>query len=204
MLRLSHRIFLTCFCQSCCVTGPPANRTARRCWPWSMAFPAGVTIETDSIDVELRRRQGGYGRGGRQRIETDTRRHPDRRLAGHDARQPDRAASHQQGLQARTARRPRPAAARAWRSDRGDQVPGLDPRRAGTGQCPRDDGPRRRRCAGQAIAPRSSASRALATSSNSAASASNRAGGTLAEQRAARRQRNLLARSRARCRGQST
>jgi chorismate synthase len=34
-------------------------------------FPAGVTIETDSIDTELRRRQGGYGRGGRQRIETD-------------------------------------------------------------------------------------------------------------------------------------
>jgi chorismate synthase len=31
-----------------------------------------VTIETDSIDVELRRRQGGYGRGGRQRIEVDT------------------------------------------------------------------------------------------------------------------------------------
>jgi chorismate synthase len=34
-------------------------------------FPAGVTIVTDLIDVELRRRQGGYGRGGRQRIETD-------------------------------------------------------------------------------------------------------------------------------------
>jgi chorismate synthase len=34
-------------------------------------FPAGVAIETDSINVELRRRQGGYGRGGRQRIETD-------------------------------------------------------------------------------------------------------------------------------------
>jgi chorismate synthase len=34
-------------------------------------FPAGVTIDTSSIDVELRRRQGGYGRGGRQRIETD-------------------------------------------------------------------------------------------------------------------------------------
>ncbi|MCA9230145.1 MAG: chorismate synthase [Planctomycetales bacterium] len=34
-------------------------------------FPAGVTIDTDAIDVELRRRQGGYGRGGRQRIETD-------------------------------------------------------------------------------------------------------------------------------------
>jgi len=34
-------------------------------------FPAGVELETDSIDSELRRRQGGYGRGGRQRIETD-------------------------------------------------------------------------------------------------------------------------------------
>lgn len=34
-------------------------------------FPAGVPIETNSIDAELRRRQGGYGRGGRQRIETD-------------------------------------------------------------------------------------------------------------------------------------
>jgi chorismate synthase len=34
-------------------------------------FPAGVPISTDPIDVELRRRQGGYGRGGRQRIETD-------------------------------------------------------------------------------------------------------------------------------------
>jgi len=34
-------------------------------------FPAGVTIDTEPIDVELRRRQGGYGRGGRQRIETD-------------------------------------------------------------------------------------------------------------------------------------
>jgi chorismate synthase len=31
-----------------------------------------VTIDPGPIDVELRRRQGGYGRGGRQRIETDT------------------------------------------------------------------------------------------------------------------------------------
>jgi chorismate synthase len=35
-------------------------------------FPAGVEVATEPIDVELRRRQGGYGRGGRQRIETDT------------------------------------------------------------------------------------------------------------------------------------
>src|SRR3954466_4999889 len=34
-------------------------------------MPAGVTIAKDFIDGELRRRQGGYGRGGRQKIETD-------------------------------------------------------------------------------------------------------------------------------------
>src|ERR1700759_780620 len=35
-------------------------------------LPAGVDIDLEFIDNELRRRQGGYGRGGRQRIETDT------------------------------------------------------------------------------------------------------------------------------------
>src|SRR6201996_2953006 len=34
-------------------------------------FPAGVPIDSALIDLELRRRQGGYGRGGRQKIETD-------------------------------------------------------------------------------------------------------------------------------------
>lgn len=34
-------------------------------------MPAGVSVDTDFIDAELARRQGGYGRGGRQRIETD-------------------------------------------------------------------------------------------------------------------------------------
>ncbi len=34
-------------------------------------FPSGVTIDYDFINNELRRRQGGYGRGGRQQIETD-------------------------------------------------------------------------------------------------------------------------------------
>jgi chorismate synthase len=34
-------------------------------------FPAGVTLDVASINAELKRRQGGYGRGGRQRIETD-------------------------------------------------------------------------------------------------------------------------------------
>ena len=35
-------------------------------------FPAGLTIDTDLINAELARRQGGYGRGNRQKIETDT------------------------------------------------------------------------------------------------------------------------------------
>jgi chorismate synthase len=35
-------------------------------------FPAGLTVDKDALDAELGRRQGGYGRGGRQRIETDT------------------------------------------------------------------------------------------------------------------------------------
>ncbi|MFM8735512.1 MAG: chorismate synthase [Pirellulales bacterium] len=35
-------------------------------------FPAGLTVDKAAIDHELKRRQGGYGRGGRQRIETDT------------------------------------------------------------------------------------------------------------------------------------
>lgn len=34
-------------------------------------FPAGVQLDTDLIDAELVRRQGGYGRGGRQQIESD-------------------------------------------------------------------------------------------------------------------------------------
>src|SRR5213593_4799582 len=34
-------------------------------------MPAGVTLDVDLINGELRRRQGGYGRGGRQKIETD-------------------------------------------------------------------------------------------------------------------------------------
>ena len=34
-------------------------------------FPAGVTIDCEAINHDLALRQGGYGRGGRQRIETD-------------------------------------------------------------------------------------------------------------------------------------
>src|SRR5437764_3654702 len=34
-------------------------------------MPAGVPIDLEFINAELRRRQGGYGRGGRQKIEED-------------------------------------------------------------------------------------------------------------------------------------
>jgi len=35
-------------------------------------FPSGLKLDMEFINSELRRRQGGYGRGGRQKIETDT------------------------------------------------------------------------------------------------------------------------------------
>ena len=35
-------------------------------------FPAGLTIDPEMINHELRLRQGGYGRGGRQKLEQDT------------------------------------------------------------------------------------------------------------------------------------
>jgi chorismate synthase len=35
-------------------------------------LPAGLPLDVDFINHELARRQGGYGRGGRQNIETDT------------------------------------------------------------------------------------------------------------------------------------
>jgi len=34
-------------------------------------LPAGVAIDREAIDADLRRRQGGYGRGGRMKIEKD-------------------------------------------------------------------------------------------------------------------------------------
>jgi len=34
-------------------------------------FPAGLTVDAAAINQELKRRQGGYGRGGRQKLEAD-------------------------------------------------------------------------------------------------------------------------------------
>jgi chorismate synthase len=35
-------------------------------------LPAGIPVDRDAIDADLRRRQGGYGRGGRMQIESDS------------------------------------------------------------------------------------------------------------------------------------
>lgn len=35
-------------------------------------LPAGIPVSSDGIDIDLARRQRGYGRGGRMKIETDT------------------------------------------------------------------------------------------------------------------------------------
>ena len=34
-------------------------------------IPAGLTLDFDAITNDLRRRQGGYGRGNRMKIESD-------------------------------------------------------------------------------------------------------------------------------------
>jgi len=34
-------------------------------------LPAGLKIDEKTINLELKRRQGGYGRGARMKIETD-------------------------------------------------------------------------------------------------------------------------------------
>jgi chorismate synthase len=71
--------------EACCVEGPFCNLkigSMLRYWTAGEShgralvalvsgFPSGVEIQTGPIDAELRRRQGGYGRGGRQRIEDD-------------------------------------------------------------------------------------------------------------------------------------
>ncbi|MFM7158765.1 MAG: chorismate synthase, partial [Planctomycetaceae bacterium] len=35
-------------------------------------FPAGLTVDVEAINSQLQRRQVGYGRGGRQKLEIDT------------------------------------------------------------------------------------------------------------------------------------
>jgi len=39
---------------------------------WVSGFPAGVPVDSEFVNRELHRRQLGFGRGGRQKIEKDT------------------------------------------------------------------------------------------------------------------------------------
>ena len=56
-------------------------------------LPAGLPVDRAAIDADLRRRQGGYGRGGRMKIETRLRRGALRRPPRADAGQPGLPAS---------------------------------------------------------------------------------------------------------------
>ena len=112
-------------------------------------FPAGVELKPELIDAELHRRQGGYGRGGRQRLESD---------------RVDVLSGAWRGLtlgspiallipnkdHASTVWTTSPSPAGPWRSERSDQVSGLDPRRPGAGQRQGNGRPRGRRRIGQA------------------------------------------------------
>ena len=40
-------------------------------WLWLKGCPSGLPITAEAINADLIRRQGGYGRGGRMRIEKD-------------------------------------------------------------------------------------------------------------------------------------
>ena len=55
----------------CCNLPPPENRTGRRCWPGFRACRPACAWIFDFVNGELHRRQLGYGRGGRQKIEKD-------------------------------------------------------------------------------------------------------------------------------------
>ena len=113
-------------------------------------FPSGVALDTAPIDRELERRQGGYGRGKRQKLETDriivdsgvyhgvTTGGPiTLRLINNDAK-----------LERLT--EPAAPAGRPHRPGRRDQLPDWHPPGARTRQRPRDSaaGGRRRRSPG--------------------------------------------------------
>ncbi len=134
-------------------------------------LPAGVPVSSDAIDHELRRRQGGYGRGGRMRIETRPRRDPLRRAPRRDAG----LARHAAGAEPRLGQLDRRHVGRSGgeRGRRRGDAPRLlspprprrpggraqvrphrRPRRAGARQRPRDGGTGGRRRAGEGAAGR--------------------------------------------------
>ena len=61
-------------------------------------IPAGMKLDGDAITIDLRRRQMGYGRGGRMRIETGHGYRDCRRMGRRDDWQSDRDLDPKQGL----------------------------------------------------------------------------------------------------------
>ena len=57
---------------SCLTYNTAGESHGKGCLILVSGMPKGLAIDTDLINLELRRRQGGYGRGGRMKIETDT------------------------------------------------------------------------------------------------------------------------------------
>ena len=61
-------------------------------------LPAGLELDREAINRDMARRQLGHGRGGRMKIESDTRRGHRRRAPRPHARRPDRAPGRQPRL----------------------------------------------------------------------------------------------------------
>ena len=125
-VRPSLAIFSVRMTLRCCDFSLPASRTAKRSSTILEGMPAGLAIDFDAVTAELRRRQGGYGRGRRMAIESDRAEAAERRPARRDHRRADRADDSEQGLgelaahDARRARRSRTAPrARSGRRSRG-------------------------------------------------------------------------------------
>ena len=56
---------------TCSASKQPVNRMGSAWWPPSPDSPPAFPISLDAVNRELWRRQQGYGRGGRMKIETD-------------------------------------------------------------------------------------------------------------------------------------
>ena len=100
-------------------------------------FPAGVDLNVDAIDAELVRRQGGYGRGGRQKIETDHVEVLSGVWRGVTLGSPIALLIPNKDFKIDHGR-PRPAPAGPWGPERLDQVPDLGAGDPGTRQAARE------------------------------------------------------------------
>ena len=97
-------------------------------------FPAGVELHIELIDAELHRRQGGYGRGGRQQIESDHVETLSGLWRGKTIGSPIALLDPQPRRKDRADGGASLSPARAWRLERLDQASRLDSRRAGARQ----------------------------------------------------------------------